>query len=119
MNIFTKREIEIIKLIVNGKSKKQIADCLHLSVHTIKATVERIFQKTNVHSKVALVLYLFKNHSLQDFEWVFFLMAYLVSLWKNVFVIKDEKERKFFEAKHVGTFIASEARPHQIEKTLD
>lgn len=58
---FTKRERDVIKKIIEGKSKKQIASDLLISYHTVKAIFEHIYEKANVHSKVELVVFLFKN----------------------------------------------------------
>ena len=41
----TNREFEVIKLITEGKSNKEIADQLNLSVHTVKTHVHNILQK--------------------------------------------------------------------------
>jgi DNA-binding CsgD family transcriptional regulator len=50
----TKREQEIIRLICEGKSNKQIADELFISIATVKDHIYRIFQKTSVKSRIQL-----------------------------------------------------------------
>jgi len=51
----TNREEEILKLIIKGKSTKNIADQLFISDGTAKNHVLNIFKKTNVHSKFELL----------------------------------------------------------------
>lgn len=46
----TKREKEILKLLVEGMSKKQLAEKLFLSYHTIDAHIRNIYSKLEVHS---------------------------------------------------------------------
>ena len=59
--MLTKREKEIILLIFEGKTKKEIADTLYLSVSTVKTNVENIYKKFNVHNKAELVVYVIKT----------------------------------------------------------
>ncbi|MCP5107082.1 MAG: helix-turn-helix transcriptional regulator [bacterium] len=51
----TKRETEILRLVLAGKSNNQIEDKLFISVNTVKNHVYNIFQKMNVKSRVQLV----------------------------------------------------------------
>lgn len=51
----TKREKEIIAMIANAKSSKEIADELFVSVHTINTHRKNIIQKTDCHSFAALL----------------------------------------------------------------
>ena len=62
MEFFTKREIELINLLSEGKSNKEIARELYLSVHTVKATLEKIYDKTGIHNRVLLALYIYKQN---------------------------------------------------------
>ena len=48
----TKREVEILKHVVLGKSNTRIAGELHLSVHTVKAHVCSILSKMCVTDRV-------------------------------------------------------------------
>jgi DNA-binding CsgD family transcriptional regulator len=50
----TPREQQIIQLICNGKSNKEIEDELFLSLHTIKEYIYRIYKKTGVKNRVQL-----------------------------------------------------------------
>lgn len=44
----TQREWEVLQLVNAGFSNKQIADELHLSIHTVKSHLSRIFEKLAV-----------------------------------------------------------------------
>lgn len=48
----TERELEVLKLLVEGKSNTEIAKELIISVHTAKAHVCNILQKLSVHDRV-------------------------------------------------------------------
>ena len=60
-NLLTEREKEIILLILEGKTKQEIADSFCLSVSTIKSNVENIYRKFDVHNKAELIVYIIKN----------------------------------------------------------
>jgi DNA-binding NarL/FixJ family response regulator len=51
----TKREMEVIDLICLGKTNKEIADQLFISVDTVKDHNYKIFQKTGVRNRTQLV----------------------------------------------------------------
>jgi DNA-binding CsgD family transcriptional regulator len=51
----TKREMEVIELICQGKTNKEIADRLFISVETVKDHNYKIFQKTGVKNRIQLV----------------------------------------------------------------
>jgi LuxR family maltose regulon positive regulatory protein len=51
----TRREAEILRLVANGKSDKQIASSLYLSEHTVHRHVSNILLKMNVSSRSAAV----------------------------------------------------------------
>ena len=51
------REIEILKLVSQGKSNKEIAADLFISINTVKVHVGNIFQKINVSSRTEATLY--------------------------------------------------------------
>lgn len=54
-DIFTKREREILKFIVEGKSTKEIADVLFISPYTVSTHRKNILNKTNAKGSVDLV----------------------------------------------------------------
>ncbi len=49
----TRRETEILQLIGAGLPVKTVADRLELSVHTVNQHIRQIYQKLNVHNRVA------------------------------------------------------------------
>ena len=50
------RENEITNLLTKGLSNKEIANELSISVHTVKAHLEDIFDKMNVKNRVQLAI---------------------------------------------------------------
>ena len=57
----TKREKEIVSLVVDGLTNKEIADKLFISVRTVDSHKNNIMQKLNLKSSVELVKYAIKN----------------------------------------------------------
>ena len=53
----TPREIEIVQLLVEGKSNKQLAAELGVSVRTVEAHRRHVMQKLRIRSVVELVFY--------------------------------------------------------------
>ena len=49
------RETETLQPLVEGRSKADIADKLHLSVHTVDSHVRNVYSKLEVHSRSAAV----------------------------------------------------------------
>jgi len=54
LSILTMREREVLQLIVEGNTIKQIAERLYLSIKTIHTHRNQIMQKLNIHSTAAL-----------------------------------------------------------------
>lgn len=61
----SEREIEVIKLVGQGKSNKEIAQDLSISVNTVKVHLANIFKKTDVSSRTEATLYAIE-HGLVD-----------------------------------------------------
>ena len=57
----TTRELEILQLIVDGKSNKEIADDLKLSVNTIAVHRANIMDALGIHKTAELVVYAIRN----------------------------------------------------------
>jgi len=53
----TKREREILKMLAEGKSVKEIAGCFDLSVKTVEAHKFNLMRKLDIHNKAQLVQY--------------------------------------------------------------
>ncbi len=51
----SEREVEIIKLLVEGGSYTTIAEKLFISPHTVKTHIKNVYKKMHVHSKASLV----------------------------------------------------------------
>ena len=58
----TKRELEIIKLLVGGLYNKEIADYLNISEKTVKNHISSIFRKINVSDRTQAAVYAIKNN---------------------------------------------------------
>jgi two-component system response regulator NreC len=55
--LLTTREREILQLLAEGKSNKDVATLLNLSTYTVETHRGNIFQKLNLHSSAELILY--------------------------------------------------------------
>ncbi len=56
-DLLTGREHEILQLIAEGKTNKEVANLLNLSLHTVDTHRTHILQKLNLHSVPELILY--------------------------------------------------------------
>ena len=57
----TPRQIEILKLIANGRSTKEIAQQLHISIKTVEAHRANIMERLNIRDVAGLVRYALKT----------------------------------------------------------
>jgi DNA-binding NarL/FixJ family response regulator len=55
--LLTTREREILQLLAEAKSNKEVANILHLSLYTVETHRANILQKLNLHSGPELILY--------------------------------------------------------------
>jgi DNA-binding NarL/FixJ family response regulator len=53
----TTREREVLQLLAEGKSNKEVAAVLNLSLYTVETHRGNILQKLNLHSGADLILY--------------------------------------------------------------
>ncbi len=60
-NFFTQAERETIEQVWAEKSNSQIADSLNLSEGAIEDRLRRIYKKTGVKNRIALIKYLIKH----------------------------------------------------------
>ncbi|MBI5305650.1 MAG: helix-turn-helix transcriptional regulator [Chloroflexi bacterium] len=51
----TSRETEVARLVVQGMRNADIAQELHISVHTVESHLKHIYAKLDVHTRVELV----------------------------------------------------------------
>lgn len=56
-DLLTEREREVLQLIAEGNSNKEIANRLHLSVYTVETHRGNILEKLNLHGTADLILY--------------------------------------------------------------
>jgi DNA-binding NarL/FixJ family response regulator len=69
-SLLTPREEQVVALVAEGLSNRQIAIELNLSEHTIKKYLFRIFEKLGISSRVELVLYAVNNGDPRHAEWL-------------------------------------------------
>ncbi len=60
--LLTDRELEIIRLIVQGYINKEIADKLNISVHTVVSHRKNISQKTGIKTQAGLTIFALSNN---------------------------------------------------------
>jgi len=53
--ILTKRQIEILELLVEGSSYNSVAEQLHISIETVKSHIKNIYRDLNVNNKAGAV----------------------------------------------------------------
>lgn len=58
----TKREKQVIELIADGLTNKEIALKLHLSPHTVKSHIHNILDKLALHTRVQIAKYSHENY---------------------------------------------------------
>jgi DNA-binding NarL/FixJ family response regulator len=58
----SEREIEVLKLLVNGNANKEIADKLNISINTVITHRKNISQKTGIKSVSGLTIYAVVNN---------------------------------------------------------
>jgi DNA-binding NarL/FixJ family response regulator len=61
----TAREREIVQLLGEGQSNKEIAESLNISVKTVETHRSHIMEKLNMHSLSDLIRYAVRNHLIQ------------------------------------------------------
>ncbi len=63
LNLLSKREEEVVALVAEGLTNRQISQQLKLSEHTVKNYLFKVFDKLGISTRVELVLYaLSQNH---------------------------------------------------------
>ena len=55
-NLLTEREINVITYLKEGLTNKEIANNLSISIHTVKAHLESIYEKLQVKNRVQAVI---------------------------------------------------------------
>ncbi len=68
--LLTPREEQVVALVAEGLSNREIAHELSLSHHTVKKYLFRIFEKLGISTRVELVLYALNNGDPRPAEWM-------------------------------------------------
>jgi len=68
--LLTPREEQVVALVADGLSNRDIARELGLSEHTVKKYLFRIFDKVGVSNRVELVLYAVTRGAVRNAEWI-------------------------------------------------
>ncbi len=66
LSLLTPREQSVVRLVVDGMGNREIAETLHLSQHTVKNYLVRIFEKLGLSSRVELVLFAIAKLEAED-----------------------------------------------------
>ena len=56
-DLLTEREKETLHLLAEGKSNKEVAKILNLSVYTVETHRSNIMEKLNLHTTAEIILY--------------------------------------------------------------
>lgn len=59
--IITERELDILKLVINGHTNNEIAKQLNISSHTVKSYISSLLSKFSVKTRVALAVEVVKE----------------------------------------------------------
>ena len=68
--LLTSREEQVVALVADGLSNRNVAAELGLSEHTVKKYLFRIFEKLGISNRVELVLYAVHHGASQQPEWL-------------------------------------------------
>jgi DNA-binding NarL/FixJ family response regulator len=68
--LLTSREEQVVALVADGLSNRDVASELGLSEHTVKKYLFRIFEKLGISSRVELVLYALNHGAPQQLQWI-------------------------------------------------
>ena len=69
-SLVTPREEQVVALVADGLSNRQVAAELGLSEHTVKKYMLRIFDKLGISTRVELVLYALSHGQNRPAEWM-------------------------------------------------
>ena len=68
--LLTPREEQVVALVADGLSNRDVAHELRLTEHTVKKYLYRIFEKLGISSRVELVLYAVNHGDHREAEWL-------------------------------------------------
>jgi len=64
----TNREHEVVELLGEGKSNKEIGQIMKISAFTVKSHVHNIMEKLVLHTRLEIAKYSYQNHDSKDEE---------------------------------------------------
>lgn len=64
----TQRELEVLSLVAQSKTNKDIAATLFISENTVKNHVRNILEKLHLHSRMEAVTYAWRNRILEPYD---------------------------------------------------
>jgi len=70
VQLLTARQEQVVALVAEGLSNREVAHELRLSEHTVKKYLYRIFEKLGISSRVELVLYAVAHGETRQAEWL-------------------------------------------------
>lgn len=50
------RELDVLKLAAQGKTNSEIGKILYISRHTVKAHLEKLYDKFEVHNRMSMIV---------------------------------------------------------------
>ncbi len=62
----TRREMEVIALIGEGLSNKEIAERLHIALHTVKSHMHNVLEKLALHTRLEVAAYVHRSSDLAE-----------------------------------------------------
>lgn len=62
MKNLTERETEVVELLAKGLTNKEIGEELFISRHTVKAVLEKVYEKIGIHNRVLVAMYVIKHN---------------------------------------------------------
>ena len=66
-NLLSQRQQQLVSLVAEGLSNREIAVCMQLSEHTVKNYLFRIFEKLGISNRVELIMYSISQREARGF----------------------------------------------------
>jgi DNA-binding NarL/FixJ family response regulator len=63
------RQVEVLRLVADGMSNKEIARTLFITPRTAEAHVQGVYQKIGVSSRAAAAMFAMEHHLLAPKDW--------------------------------------------------
>jgi DNA-binding NarL/FixJ family response regulator len=61
--LLTRRELDVLDCLREGKSTREIADALHIDYETVRSHKKHIMEKLGLHSTTVLMKYIIEKYS--------------------------------------------------------